>query len=396
MIRVLFVDDDSLVLAGLRRLMRRFSSEVESEFATSGAHALERLQQASFDAIVSDMRMPEMDGAQLLTRVRSEFPEIVRFILSGQSPLESRFRALGPAHQFLSKPCKPEDLRCSLIRAIKVRDRLASRGLRSLVNQIDTLPSVPSIYAQVLEELHSPHGSVERVGQIISQDVAMTAKILQLVNSSFFGIRQLVSSPSQAVCLLGIELVKSLVITVGVFSQFDDRSRPAIDIDRLVRHSLLVGDLAQRIATQLGASAAEANEALLAGALHDIGKLILATERTDEYVNMKQLASYGDLPPWQVETTWFGTSHADIGAYMLSLWGLPNPIVEAVAFHHEPSKIEGVPPVVLTALHIANALVNEQVSVESTSPKVFVDAAYLEATGISSSTYSSLLADCIG
>ena len=393
MFRVLFVDDDPLVLAGLQRLMRRFSSELQSEFVTSGAEALERLSQVTFDAIVSDMRMPGMDGAQLLTRVRNEFPETVRLILSGQSHQESMLRVLGPAHQFLSKPCNAADIRAFIVRALKIKDRLANRDLRSLVSQVTTLPSIPRVYAEVLEELHSPRGSVDRVGQIISQDVAMTAKILQLVNSSFFGIPQHVASLSQAVCLLGIELLKSLVLTVGVFSQFDESSRAALDIDKLAQHSLAVGDAAHRIARHLDASPAEANEVLLTGMLHDVGKLILATERTEEYVNMKQLAAHGDLPQWQVETTWFGTSHADIGAYLLSLWGLPNSIVEAVAFHHEPSKLENATPVVLTAVHIANALVNEHESKDSSRPRAFLDAAYLEAAGIDQATYSALLAE---
>ncbi|MCA9145326.1 MAG: HDOD domain-containing protein [Planctomycetaceae bacterium] len=391
MIRVLFVDDDPLILAGLQRLMRRFSDEFQSEFVTSGVEALERLRRGSFDTIVSDMRMPAMDGAQLLTRVRDEFPEMVRLILSGQSPQESMFRALGPAHRFLSKPCRAEDLRTYVIRALKVRDRLANRALRALVGQVNDLPCMPRIYKELLEELHSPRGSIDRVGHIVAQDVAMTAKILQLVNSSFFGVPQRITSPSQAVCMLGIEMVKSLVLTVSVFSQFKQPSDDAIDIEALVQHSLVVGETAHRIALQLGSTAQDANDALLAGMLHDLGKLMLAAECTEEYVNMKQLAAHGDLPLWQVETTWFGTSHAEIGAYLLSLWGLPNSIVESVAFHHEPSKLEYATPVVLTAVHLADALANEQDTAGKTCAESLLDADYLVTAGVDAEVYSALV-----
>jgi putative nucleotidyltransferase with HDIG domain len=213
----------------------------------------------------------------------------------------------------------------------------------------------------------------------------MTAKLLHLVNSSLFGIPQHISSPSQAVCLLGIEVVKSLVLTVGVFSQFDQHANSAINIEELVQHSIAVGETAHRIARQRNATAHEAAEALVAGMMHDIGKLILATERTEEYVSVKRLAAYGDRPLWQGEEAWFGTSHADIGAYLVSLWGFPTSIVEAVAFHHQPSQVEGASPVVLTAVHIANAIANEQTSDGKMPARAFLDTEYLTTTSSTTS-----------
>ncbi|MBC8352025.1 MAG: HDOD domain-containing protein [Planctomycetes bacterium] len=399
MIRVLFVDDDALVLAGLKRLFRRLAGELQTEFAASGQEALQRLAHEPFDAIVSDMRMPGMDGAQLLTRVQADFPHMVRLILSGQAPNESKFRALGPAHQFLAKPCQPDELRGLLTRALRIRDRFANPELQALIGRIETLPSVPRIYSELIDELHSPHGSIDRVSQIVAQDVAMTAKILHLVNSSFFGIPVHISSLSQAVCLLGIELVKSLVLTVGVFSQFHEGEN-GFNIEQFSQHAISVGETAHRLAKRLEAPAQDANEALLAGMMHDVGKLVLTTERSDEYSKAQQLATDTSRPMWQVEESYFGASHADIGAFLLSLWGLPNPIVEAVAFHHQPSKVEDAMPVVLTAVHVANALVNEQqLTAGHANADEIVDSAYIAAAGIDVDVHSLLDAssrrDCL-
>ncbi len=389
MIRVLFVDDDPLILAGLKRLMRRFAQDLQAEFVTSGLEALTLLSQQPFDAIVSDMRMPGMDGAELLYRVRTEHPDMVRLILSGQSPQESMFRALGPAHRFLSKPCRPTELLAFLNRALAIRDRLANQDLRSLVGTIDKLPSIPRVYAELVEELHNPRGSLERVGRIVAQDVAITAKVLHLVNSSFFGVPQHIDSPSQAVCMLGIELVKSLVLTVGVFSQFDQRANAVINLEQLVRHCIEVGESAHRIARKLGGTAQEAEEALIAGMMHDIGKLVLATEKAEEYASVRRLTTYGDRPLWQGEEAWFGTTHADIGAYLLALWGLPSSIVEAVAFHHQPSRVVDAAPVVVTAVHIANAVANELASDGKLPVQAFLDLEYLAVAGVDAEAYSA-------
>ncbi|MBI2481338.1 MAG: HDOD domain-containing protein [Planctomycetia bacterium] len=389
MIRVLFVDDDPLVLAGLKRLMRRFAQNLQAEFVSSALEALELLSHEAFDAIVSDMRMPNMDGAELLNRVRTKYPEMVRLILSGQASQESMFRALGPAHRFLSKPCRPDELFAFLIRALTIRDRLANRELRALVGKIDKLPCLPRVYAELVEELHNPRGSLDRIGRLLSQDVAMTAKILHIVNSSFFGVPQRISSPSQAVCLLGIEIVKSLVLTVGVFSQFDRHANGAIHVEELAQHSIAVGTTAHRIARDLGGTAHDAEEALLAGMMHDIGKLVLATEKAEEYAIVKRLTAEGDCPLWRGEEDWFGTSHSDIGAYLLSLWGFPHSIVEAVAFHHQPSNVPITSPVTLTAVHMANALANERASDGKLPAQAFLDLEYLMIAGVDAEAYAA-------
>jgi len=217
--RVLFVDDEPRILDGLKRMLRHMRDEWEMSFVESGEAALKVLESARFDVVVSDMRMPGMDGAELLTRVMERYPQIVRIVLSGHADKEMILKTVRPAHQYLSKPCDPEKLRSTVARASALRGLLADELLKQLVSQMSTLPSAPSLYNEVMNELRSGEGSVQRVGEIVSKDVGMTAKILQVVNSAFFGVPRHVESPAQAVSLLGLETIKALALSAQVFSQ---------------------------------------------------------------------------------------------------------------------------------------------------------------------------------
>ncbi len=217
---ILFVDDEANVLSGLRRMLRGQREEWDCEFADSGQAALALIaERDGFDVIVTDMRMPGMDGAQLLEQVKQVSPRTVRLVLSGQSDQELTMKAVGPAHQFLSKPCDAETLVNVIKRACALRDRLAPGGLTNLVSQLDRLPSMPGIYRRLVHELQSPDVGVAEVGRIIAEDPAMTSKILQLVNSSFFCFQQRISDPVQAAMILGINTIKALVLSVHVFGQ---------------------------------------------------------------------------------------------------------------------------------------------------------------------------------
>lgn len=393
MIQILFVDDDPLILAGLKRLFRRFGDEWQMDFVTSGEDALSRLGQRHFDVIVSDMRMPGMDGAELLRKVRDSYPSMIRVILSGQSSQEAAFRTLGPAHQYLTKPCDPAVLRDTLSRALELQRRLNDPKIQSLVTRIASLPSLPRVFHDVVEELNSSKASVDRVGQIISSDVGMTAKLMQLVNSSYFGLSQRVTSPTHAAALLGLNLLKSLVLSVGVFSQFREEAATGFSLEQMVQHSTEVGQLAKAIARGIVGDEQLSDDALLAGLLHDIGKLALATSQQIPYDEVLRLAHEKDLSLWHAERALLGVSHAEVGGYLLSLWGLPQAVVEAVALHHEPSASPSARFTPLTAVHAANGILYERAPqwLSGAGGKYFDDA-YLEKLGLQH-TVSQWIAD---
>lgn len=356
--RILFVDDEPMVLQGLQRMLRPMRHEWDMLFVGSGADALETLSKGPFDVVVSDIRMPGMDGIQLLSEVMTQFPQIVRIILSGHSDREIIFKSTRPAHQYLCKPCDAETLKTTVKRAFALRGLLSNDSLRTVISQIASLPVLPSVYAQVQKELQSQHASINTIGDILSKDVAMTAKILQLVNSAFFGLPRHVSSAAQACSLLGLDVVKGLVLSVGLFSQFPVDKCKAFSLEALWNHCMVTGAAAKALAEEENQERVLIDDAFIAGVLHDVGKLILAASFEKSYTGAIVRAQEKQLTLWEAELEVFGTTHAAVGAYLMGLWGLPDSIVEALAFHHNPESFPGDRFSPLLAVHIADALID--------------------------------------
>jgi len=355
-LKILFVDDEPHVLQGLQRMMRSMRDKWEITTAAGGPEALDLLSRQSFDVVVSDMRMPGMDGVQLLGEVQKRYPEVVRIILSGQSDQEMVLQSVRPAHQYLAKPCSDEVLKSSIERSCGLRNLLANKSLKQLISRIDSIPSLPALYLEILQELDSPYSSIHKIGAIISRDIGMTAKILQLVNSAFFGYRRHISSPAQAVELLGLETIKALVLSVKIFSQMDRSSMRVLAVDRIWAHSLATGVFARTIATAEKCERAVVDDAFMGGMLHDAGKLILAANLSRQYKEVLTGPRGNGGSVLEAERQTFGVTHAEVGAYLLALWGLPFNIVEATAFHHIPGRCPHKELGVLSAVHAGCSL----------------------------------------
>lgn len=353
---VLFVDDEANVLSSLRRLLRGQRSIWDMDFACSGAEALKIMEEKPIDVIVSDMRMPRMNGAELLSTVSERYPKTVRLILSGQSEQEKVLRSIGPAHQFLAKPCDPDVLIGTINRACNLQSRLSDETLQRIVANIAFLPSLPGLFRELMQIVESDNCSIQQIGELIGRDLAMSAKVLQLVNSSFFGLAQHVSCTKHAVSLLGLNIIKPLVLLAGTYSQCENPDLDGFSLDRQVDHSLAVATLSRSIAASQSNQSHLIDDSYVSGMMHDIGKLILAVNMREAYQDVLYSARDAGCPVWQMEQERFGTSHAEIGAYLLALWGFPNSVVEAVAFHHTPSLAAHEQFSPLTAVHFANAL----------------------------------------
>lgn len=380
--RLLFVDDEPNVLQGLRRQLRGLAREWEMSFVQSGPEALEAMAAAPADVIVSDMKMPGMDGGQLLTEVSKRYPNTVRLVLSGQADREAILQLVGPAHQYLSKPCNPEELRAAITRALSLRDLLGSEQLKRLASRIRCLPSLPALHLELTEELQREEPSIERAGEIISQDIGMTTKILQLVNSAFFGLPHPVTDAKQAAGYLGLANLRALVLSLEVFSQFDQDSILQFSIEDLAQHCRVTGLRARRLAELENCEQNVGDQYFLAGLLHDVGELILAAGLPEQYTQVLRRAEESDKPVWQMEQAEFGATHAEVGAYLLGLWGMPNPVVEAVALHHRPaaSSARGFSAVI--AVHVADALTPEQVGSHGRRADNQIDLDCLRALGL--------------
>lgn len=354
---ILFVDDEQMVLEGLRRMLRPMRDVWEMEFASGGAAALEMLACQEFDVVVSDMRMPGIDGAQLLTTIQQLYPNVIRVILSGYTEREVIMKTVGIAQQYLAKPCDAETLKETVAKACALRDLLSSPSLQKLVSGLGSLPSLPSLYTQLVEELQNPEASLKHIGEIIAKDIGMTAKILQMVNSAFFGLRRSLSNPTEAAMLLGLDTIMSLVLSVQVFSSFNNIEQTEFSTDFLWAHSTEVGMAAKTFAKAMQKDSAKlAEDSMTAGLLHDAGKIVLMSSRAEDYKKAINMTKKENIPLIEAERYIFGSTHSEVGAYLLGIWGLPDTIVEAVAFHHNPQESPTHSFSALTAVYIANLL----------------------------------------
>jgi HD-like signal output (HDOD) protein len=278
----------------------------------------------------------------------------VRIILSGHVEQETTFKSVQLAHQSLSKPCEAEILKQTLNQLFALRSLLNDESIKRIVAQTETLPSLPKVYTEIIRELQSPDPSIKRVGEIISSDLGMTAKILHIVNSAFFGLVRKISNPREAVMLLGTETIKALVLSVKIFSEFNQKKYGWFDFDHLFHHSLSVSMFTQTISKEEHLDQQLVNNALMAGMFHDLGKLILVANFQEPYCRILSEARETGQALWDLENEMFGTSHAEIGAYLMGLWGLEYPIIEAIAFHHCPSKSLSNATGLLTAVHFGD------------------------------------------
>ncbi len=356
--RILFVDDEVNILHGLRRLLRSQRRVWDMSFVGSGEEALAMMATKPFDVLVTDMQMPGMNGAELLEHVQARHPRTVRIVLSGHSDMEACMHSVSGSHQFLSKPCDADALRAVVERACNLDRLLQAPRLREKLGAVVELPVVPRTYDALSRALAESEVDLQVVAGIVEQDIGIASKILQLVNSSYFGLRHEVVDLRQATAYLGVTTIKNLVLAFGMFRQIETRTLPArFSIDREQSHALLTA----RIASKLLNDKAASQQVFLAALLHDVGKLVLATHLVDDYESVAAAQDVSGRPSYRIETELLGISHAYIGAYLLGLWGMPYSIVEAVAHHHAPRRVLHQTEFgLLAATHVADALASEQ------------------------------------
>jgi HD-like signal output (HDOD) protein len=378
--RILFVDDEPMILKMLQLSLRSMAKEWEMSFVESGEAALELLNQKPFDVVVSDMRMPGMSGAELLNTVMKKQPQTVRIILSGYADEEMVLQCVGASHQFLCKPFDPKVLKSCLQRIATLHQQMDNPDLVRMASSMQYLPSIPSIYFQIMEALQSSNASIQLISEIVSRDAGLTAKLLQLVNSAFFGVAVGVSSAEEAVQLLGVGRIRSLALFAHVFASFDEVEMPQEMLNEIWNHSMATGMAARQICEQEESAVVVREQGFTAGLLHDVGKLIFLANKPSEYLKVQQQTLAGKKPLVQVEQEVFGVNHAHVGAYLLGIWGLPAPLVEAVAWHHTPQLSGSREFNALTAVHAADVLVRSCEGAHDDLP-MDLDAAYLGQMG---------------
>lgn len=334
--RILLIDDELQVLEGLKRMLSSVTEITYLECSRCGVEALEKLSQTRFDLVICDLQMPDLSGVQILEWLRENHPETIRFILTGMIDHPLHHAALRLSHQLIAKPCRPELLRELILRAICLKRRLSQSELTSVLPKIQALPSLPKAYQHVMDYLSLPTASCRGLSRLIAEDIGMSARIMQLANSAYYGRPGKVHNPIHAVVYLGMKTVEAMILREGIFSKIDAALAERFAAYALEGHCIRVGMLAKQICTDLAMPAEMSDQASMAGILHDTGKIIMIAEFTRQFEQALRKSRTERIELADAERQICGFTHAELGAILLSLWSLPADIIETAAFHHQP------------------------------------------------------------
>lgn len=363
-IRVLFVDDEERVLSAVRRALRTKAANWEVLVAASGPEALKILAETPVDFVISDMRMPGMDGAQLLHLVQEQYPKTVRIVLSGHCEEDSALQATQVAHRFLTKPLDANELIAVVTQTWELLRLVPGEACRAVVGGIGGLPAVPRLYSAIRQRLQTPDWSLDDVATLVETEPAVCSKLLQVVNSAFFGLSQPTTSARRAISFLGAELIQSLVLSIGAFT----RNRPGarVNPDYVQQRGFLAATIVRKLFPLRGR---EAEDAYSAALIHDIGYLVDDPDRHQEQALEAAwaLSRQDSIPLFEAEEAVRGVSHAEMGAYLLGLWGVPHAVVLAVAMHHRPDNRAHLSS--RTAVYLGALLADEAMGAMERSPQ---------------------------
>lgn len=356
MIRILLLSLDSNWKSQLEKALHEESLSWDVDLVQSVKEAQLKLEEEIYDAIVCDHKLSKVRGKKALQQLAESFPDVLRLLVIPKKELEEQMDAYMGQHQVVNYPVDFKDIIEQIRRSKELRKLLQSDRVSRAVSKIKKLPSYPEIFSQLRQLLSGEYFMLNEVADIVQKDTAMVAKVLQIANSAFFGLRQKVTNIQMAVTLLGVGKIKSLVLAHEIFSQYDDNQ--LFDYKQQWEHSMHVADLCVKLAKELNLSEKQIEESYVVGIIHDIGKLALASSLPEDYDRALSISEEQQIPLIQAERVVFEADHAAIGAFVLSLWGLPDSMVEAVAYHHAP--IPGkktqcdLPEIVFLANHLAH------------------------------------------
>ena len=380
--RLLCVGEEQALWRELRSPAAGFSKEWRAEFAQTGPEALAWAEQGDFDAVVADVQLFDMSGVDLLDEIMQRQPNAFRIVLSEHGDLESTVKCIGKAHHHLLKPCDVGMLLSALNQGLTPRSWTPGANVQNLVGKMRWVPSPPNLYFRIAMEMESPTASVETIGEIIAQDPPITAKVLQLANSAVFGLQLQVNQPAEAVAYLGLEATRTLVLLAHTFSEFEGLPRVGFAVQELWFHSVLVGQFARQISMLEQQESDPGEQAYAAGLLHDLGKILFAANLPAPFGQAVTAARQEHTNLHEVETRMLGANHAEMGACLLAIWGLPAPIVEAVALHHQPSAATLKTFGPLTAVHAADVFAHQMAPDHPDVVPLQLDEAYLQELGL--------------
>jgi len=378
-LRVLFVDDQQTLLNAIERVVRRQADNWSIKTAHSGPEAIKLMELQPFDVIVSDMRMPQMDGVELLEYVRSQHPNMIRMILSGYSKTERTIDAVRVAHQYFIKPYSTQNLIDALELTHTLYKKIRNPAVQGLIASIDRLPTPRPIFYEIQEAIADQNTSLDQIADIILKDSAITGKILQVVNSAFFGQSLRVDYVGDAIRVLGIEAIKSLVMIAGIASDHKEILSGIISIEVFSEHCFQVGMFCRWLAKNLNMTESDQNSLFTIGLLHDVGRLVLLKKYFELYTDKGWMEDPYTTKVHVSQIEKLAEEHACIGASLIALWGLPVKIVNAIAYYNSLEELQKESGPFAHILHLADAYSN---FLHSPQQKRFLESDFANAQEI--------------
>lgn len=371
--KILFIDDHENVLHSLKLSLRSMRNEWDMSFAPSGAQGLDMFRQILPDVVVTDMRMPDMDGASVLRNIRKYKPDVGKIILSGYSDKETVIRNMQLANEYLSKPCRTEELIAAIRKTLSTNDIVLNSEIKNIIAEIETVPSCSDAYERLVSELSNGRNDPEIIGDIISQDIALSTNILRIVNCTFFNFPKQAGDIKHAVQMLGAQALLNIIKSSQLFEKLKELEEPEISLKMLWDHSIRVARFAKIIAAGSDLSETTSNDCVIASMFHDIGKFIFASKLKKQFSQVISLVKNENCTLDIAEKCILGSNHAEVGAYLLSRWGFSLEQVSILRFHHDPKVMDSESVTPQMVLFVADSMDHELVHIQNRFPRHTLD-----------------------
>lgn len=356
---VLFVDDEAMLLKLYDIFFNQKADKWKAYICSDPNEVNEIIKNNPVDIVVSDYNMLNMDGAEVLKKVVEKFPWVIRIIITASYDEAQRLKALNYAHRCIIKPAKLKDMESDIENAFMIFKSDISRIVRTKITGIDSLPAIPKIFKELTDEINKGEdASLGEIAKIVAKDPNMSVNILKIINSPFFSKDKNIVKAEHAVTMLGLNIVKSLILSAELIKIFPVTNENAKLIDDVIEHSTLCAQLMKLIFEYEKKSGnvkpEDVDLAETIGMLHDVGKIMLASLYPALYRDIHDIKHSSDESFSGLERHIIGVDHAEVAAYLLSLWGLPSKIPEIISKHCRISNLHRDKDIFLRAIHFVN------------------------------------------
>ncbi len=335
-LNVLLVDDQPQVLSGLRRNLSIEEEDWLVHAAASGPLALEAMALNEYDIVVSDLRMPGMSGAEFLQIARDRYPNALRFILSGYADQDLMLKASGVAHRYLTKPCETAELVAAIKQVLMTQRLIHDDNVLAICHKINELHVENGPISRLLALTDDPECDTGEVIGLIERNPSLHATVLRISNGAFFGRGGTIDTLQDSMQILGLDLLRNIALIEMAKTHLKLSEYGRRCADRIMEHCVETSLRIPRLGKLVGRDLSLQRRLASAAILHDLGKLVLLAYDEKRFVSTCSRSLAERRPSHELEAEIFGCDHAALGGYIFELWGLPESLIRAIAWHHRP------------------------------------------------------------